>query len=366
MQKKVKLGDQHILFGSSKCPACLAQYSLINKEFLKKKKTGQINYYDLDKYPPPKIIMDRDGNYSMPTHYIPTGKGYGKIVVGLRKDLVKATSFGKATGFGKMPKPKLPKFGNAALEAPKTSYIGRPPPKFKKPSRFGKTSRFGYDNPQINTWKPFNSFPGGPGYLPGNNFNIPESFDNKMQTKWGDVTESGTLGREFGPGNHSQIYSSDYFFQPRMARPGGDLDTALNDNSKCNMLSKDNGLPGSFKSPGLFSDSTSGLFTSFGKKKKSRYGTNTILSSYPQGKYTGIVSPVLGRSIESGRGATQTTVPKINQVQSKNKWIHTENVYSPYRSNEPSGSAFGKKSKSKKVGPGTTLTIKNGKVKIKN
>ena len=91
-----------------------------------------------------------------------------------------------------------------------------------------------------------------------------------------------------------------------------------------------------------------------------------ILSSYPQGKYTGIVSPVLGRSIESGRGATQTTVPKINQVQSKNKWIHTENVYSPYRSNEPSGSAFGKKSKSKKVGPGTTLTIKNGKVKIKN
>jgi hypothetical protein len=216
MKKLVKLGNKAIMFGDSKCPACVAQYKII-----KDSKMGIINYYDLAKNPIPKFIMDSEGNYSMPTWYIPTGNEVGEIKPGVIGDVKRLTNFGNV----------IPEIGTLA--------------------KYGK------------------NFPDGQG------INVGNSFMNTIEDKWGkgdSALQSGTIGRDFGPSGISKIYENSYSNDIRMVVPGGDLDTARSNNRNCNIINNPKAIE---DSPGLIFDSKNPQIVSFGKKRN-RFGPSYV------------------------------------------------------------------------------------------
>ena len=129
--------------------------------------------------------------------------------------------------FGKRKKPvKKPRYKKPVKKPRYKKPVKKP--RYKKPVK-SRTTRFGNVIPQINTLKMYGkNFPDGQG------FKISNSFQEEITKKWGDPLLSGTLGREFGPGNTDKIYDNNYFNNIRMAYPGGDLETTLSLNRACN------------------------------------------------------------------------------------------------------------------------------------
>jgi hypothetical protein len=289
----LKLGNNAIMFGDPSCPACLAQYKLLSDKF-SKQNGSYINYYDLSKYKVPSFLTDREGNYSMPTWYLPSGNSKGKLFIGIISSPAK---------FNKLLSTRNTKFGDVI--------------------------------PQINTLtKNGKAFPDGKG------FNIQDSFANKIMQQWGsgdNMLKSGTLGREFGPGGTDKIYSNGYYNNIRMGVPGGDLDTALNLNARCNIVNNPKAID---MSPGMIYNSPNPQIVNFGRK--TRFGCNTA-PSYSNPKLI----------TNSYTGAMQNGSSRPTSVNSRSI-IGQASDYT---------TQFGKK---KKVGPGSILSIKNNKIKIKN
>jgi len=241
----LKLGNKPIMFGDiNGCGACKIQHHMLDTKF-----KGSFNYIysPLDK--PVGSFMKGMG---IPTWYIPTGNGSGYLHEGVIS--VEGTR-------GKDGKTIYLK--DLITTIKKKPVVKRKFSILKGKSRFGKMDN---DIPAIGTLaKDGRNFPNG------NLFQTPESFAQQIEKKWGNPLDSGTLGREFGPGKTDQIYSNDYFNNLRMARPGGDLDTALNLNRSCNLYSPmstpaGNAYPVTY-TDGMIYNSPNPQISGFGKKK---------------------------------------------------------------------------------------------------
>jgi len=318
MVKSINLGNQIIMFGSSKCPACVAQVKLLNDYFSKKNAELLIKYFNLDKHAPPSFLLDSSGNYSMPSWYSPKNK---KITQGMI-----------------------------------------PPDKFVGLMGITRNNKFGKWTPEIDTLakygKKFSDYKG---------FQIDSSFENDMTKKWGNPLNSGTLGREFGPGNTDKAYTSGYFNDIRMARPGGDLDTLDFTNRSCNLMNNPK-LTSDTKDLGFLYDAKDRQLNSnsFGRKLYYQmgpaYGYN---NEYLVDKNT--VNALYG-------GALQGESPKPLGVTNKKMFIGNQPEYTPLKQgnllipkyvNEFGLSRKKKlKNKVKKINEGDILTLKNNKLKV--
>ena len=187
--KSFNLGDNAIMFGNTKtCEYCKQQDHILKKSF----NSGNYLYKQVTMGKPLKNGMKIK---AIPTWYIPTGNGMGILHEGM------INSQGIKIGKKRIHLRDLIK----------------------------KTNRFGDTIPAINTLATDGkNFPDGKGFQIGN------SFMTDITNKWGDPLLSGTLGREFGPGNTDKIYGNNYYNDIRMAYPGGDLDTTLSLNRSCN------------------------------------------------------------------------------------------------------------------------------------
>jgi hypothetical protein len=299
----LNLGNNAIMFGDPSCPACLAQYKLLSDKF-SKRKDSYINYYDLSKKKVPAFLTDSKGDYSMPTWYIPSGNNNGKLYTGIisTQDKLNKLLSKRTNNFGNV----IPDIGTLA--------------------KYGKT------------------------FSDGKGFNIQNSFAEEIQKKWGNSLNSGTLGREFGPGGTDKIYSNGYYNNIRMGVPGGDLDTALSLNSKCNI---ENNSKAKNMTPGMIYDSENPQIVGFGKKSLSRRVKFGNLYQQMGPSYT---FPKINSDYTGGLQNNQVKPGKI----SSKTFIGQAPDYMP---NVRSANSFGKK---KLIGPGTILSIKNRKIKIKN
>ena len=215
MVNRINIGKNPVMFGNSNCPACLAQIKILTDYF--NGKNANIVYYDLNKYPVPSYIMDRNGKYSMPTWVFPNGK----IHKGMIKD---KKQFSTLTV-------KNVKFGSSSC-TDTDAHCGK-------------------------------NFPNGKG------FNIPSSYIASVESVWGkgdNVLNAGVGGtRSLGPDNILDMYSNNYFNDIRMAHPSDQLGTALYLNRTCNNKN-------TFDSPGMIYDSKNPQIVGFGKKKKLKFG----------------------------------------------------------------------------------------------
>jgi len=298
-----------VMFGSSDCPACLSQVKMI-KDHLK---FGEIVYYDLKQYDAPEFITERDGSYSMPTWVLPDGTIHKGVITNKRL-------------FGNLVKKRTTNFGASDEFLP----------------QLGVLAKYGKDWPN------------------GQGLEIPNSFMTDVENKWGTgekVLDAGLVGRELGPGNTDKIFSQNYFYQPRMSQPGGQLGTFERLNRTCNIVKN----PASkLEVPGMFPDSTNQQIVGFGKKKRSQFGKlyNQMGPAYGS-QY--IVDKDTIRNIYGG--GLQDEYPRPQKVNNKDIYIGQAKVYNPL--NVPS---FGlKKSKKRVIKEGTVLTLKKGgKIKIRN
>ena len=306
---KVDLGQDIILFGSLKCPACLSQLKMLHTYYNSKGKKLNFMYYDLDSKKPPKYIVDAKGNYSMPTWYSPYNK---KIFIGLIQPEM----------FEKTIKPQTNAFGSV--------------PEINSLAKYGKTF--------------------GPS---GTHFNIKDSWDNKLSKKWnGEPMRSGMMGRELGPNSKiGDVLSKDYYYAPRMANPGaGDLATFLTMNQRCNTLGNPKAELGNV---GLFPDSK--YQSSFGKKKARTVHFGGLYSqmgpAYERGNQYLVEKNTFANLYG---GAVQNEPMRPNKVKNNELYISKGvEAYDPIKRSQTINN-FG-------IGEGSVLKIgKNGKVKKLN
>jgi len=91
-----------------------------------------------------------------------------------------------------------------------------------------RKASFGYEIGQVKKYG--KQFPNGKGFVAKPNWK-----QQLVAQGWNPVTNAGTLGREFGPGGFNKVFTSKYFYQPRMAYPGGQLSAAVMLNKNCGM-----------------------------------------------------------------------------------------------------------------------------------
>ena len=304
------LGTNAILFGSSDCNACLMQIKMLVDHF--GKKGVNIEYYNLKMFPAPKLIMNGEGDYSMPSWWLPDKNGGGKLHIGVISDKKKFNSL-------------LKKPGN---------------------SKFGSCGSADNSIPQMNQLAQCGkNFPNNKG------MEISNSYMESLEDIWGkgsNVLNAGVGGtRSLGPNNVGEIYSNNYVNDIRMAHPSGQLGTALRLNQECNY--SQNKVP-QFKTPGMIYNSGSPQIVGFGKK--TRFGRNDAGPAYGKGYLIGknTVKDLYG-------GGINDNYPRPQGVKSS-LYIGTAPLYNPVNSKQE----FGKK----KVGEGSVLTIgRRNKVKVR-
>jgi len=221
-----------IMFMSPGCGACQSQKQVLNDYFISQGKTHKLNVVNVDKYP----------NKFKYVEVLPT---WMFILPGGKTCVMKT---------GVLP--------------PQEIFGGNPPVKFgrRRRSMFGEKSPL---YPGINDLAYYGkNFPNGKG------FNIPDSHYQQVESVWGkgdDTLNAGIGGtRSLGPDKISEMYSSGYVNNIRMAHPSDQLGTALYLNRLCNMPKTG--------SAGMVSDSKSGpqivdMTTGFGRRRRrARFG----------------------------------------------------------------------------------------------
>jgi hypothetical protein len=230
--------------------------------------------------------MSKGGDVAMPTIYAPVkGRTYGTVKPGVVSDPKK---------FDKITTPKL--------------WTAKGIKNVQKYMNFGVAPKL-IATPPIGVLKKYGkNFPNGKG------LQVKNSWTNTVADQWGmkNITNSGTLGREFGPKGVDKIYSGKYFNSPRMARPGGDLDTAL----RTNYLAFVNQPPKNVNTrknvPGLFYDRRAPDFVGFndlpsnnllfgkGRLNKRRRNVRSVLAknSFGSGLYHQMGAPFGRNGVE--------------------------------------------------------------------
>jgi len=301
-------GDNAIMFGDTGgCGACKMQKKFLKKSF---KKGHYLYIYS----PLSKPVLPQLN--AIPTWYIPIGNGKGYFYEGAITGSVKSK-------YGYIELKDL-------LEKKKQGSV--------RSVRFGKTND--NDIPQIGTLAKY-----GRNFPDGQEFQIPNSWSNDLTQKWGNPLLSGTLGREFGPGNTDQIYSNGYFNDIRMARPGGDLDSTLNLNRSCNLYDPVTTPSGAtvypvLNSAGMIYNSKNPQIVnmSFGKRGKRkqqqhRFGNNlsslySQMGPVPASNY--LLSATTFDNIYAGGG--QKAPPRPYKIDNPNLYIGQAPVYYPVKS----------------------------------
>ena len=191
----------------------------------------------------------------------------------------------------------------------------------------------------------------GKNFPDGKGFNTTQSFYGNIENTWGtgdDTLNAGIGGtRSLGPDNIGEMYSNGYLNNIRMAHPSDQLGTALNLNRSCNKTTN-------VSSPGLIFDSPNPQIVSTGFGRKQRFG-NLNMGPAIESQY--LISKDTGNELYSGARQNENTRPY--SVKS-NTYIGQAPVYNPIGESK-SFASFGKK----KIGEGSVLKIKNGKVKVK-
>jgi hypothetical protein len=306
MKSRINIGKNPVMFGNSNCPACLAQIKILTDHF--NGKNANIVYYDLNKYPVPSYIVDRKGNYSMPTWVFPNGK----VHKGMIKDK-KQFSLLIARNVN---------FGETCLN---TNYSI---PDVNPLARCGK------------------NFPNNEG------FKIPNSYISTVEKVWGtgdDVLNAGIGGtRSLGPNNIGEMYSNNYYNNIRMAHPSDQLGTAYYLNRSCNIVknvNKEN------STPGMIYDSKNPQIVGFGKKVKKV--ENKVGNRFGNYLYKNMGTPYLPSYISNQNGGgIQKDKPRPFKINNPDLFIGTAPILS---------SKFGKK-----VGEGSVLTLRKNKIKVSN
>jgi hypothetical protein len=281
MKNKIyNLGNDPIMFGDkAHCIHCKHQDELLKKKF----NSGSYLYKQVT---PGTRLKNGMVINAIPTWYIPKANGQGVLKEGIIKTNLKSLLQRKRTRFGN---DDIPEIGTLA--------------------KYGK------------------NFSNGEGFQTGN------SWENQVTKTWGDPTLSGTLGREFGPGNTDQIYSNGYFNNIRMAYPGGDLDTTLNLNRSCNKYNPtpDKAYPVNY-SAGMIYDSPNPQISSFGKRKKrtrfGNYNLNQQMGPVPSQKY--LLKPDTFNNLYAGGGQGGPVRP--NKGSNEAYYINQASAYYPIKS----------------------------------
>ena len=301
-----------ILFTSKTCGACIEQLNLL-KQYFKGKSNVFINIVDVDKhnvpfiqYTPTWYVPNKNGTYNT-YNLIKNTNDFNKLIV-------------KESAFGKRRRPRCLRFGSD------DSYL-----------------------PQLGTWKKYGkNFPDNKG------FNIPPSFSNSIEKKWGtgnNALVSGSLGRDQGPGNFNNVLKNEYFNNIRMAQPNDQLGTLYGLNTSCNI---NRNISTNVASPGMIFDSPNpqivSMNTGFGNKRKLKFGNLNMGPAYGN-QY--IMNSDTVKNLYGG--GLSDNFPRPQGVQNKNIYIGQAPSYNPLK--------FGKKTKKVKVCVKKCVTKKLKKVK---
>jgi len=207
----------------------------------------------------------------------------------------------------------------------------------KNNTGFGKCVAGDGTTPQLNSLAECGkNFPGGEG------FSIPNSYMNEIRDKWGEDYLSAGIGgsRVLAPGDNATYYSNNNLNDIRMYPPGGQLETSFLLNRTCNTMNKNPGM-GDY---GMVYNSKNPQIVGFGRSKLygqmgGAYKNEPLVNS-------GTVKDLYG-------GAIQNDLVRPNGVDARAGYVGR---YS-YNYN----TSFGRN----KVGEGSVLQLKNGKVKVK-
>jgi hypothetical protein len=402
--------NKAILFGDPTCPIYKMQLKLLKKRF-KNNLNKVICRYNTNKNRAPSFIIKRGMVYS-PTWLLPNNK----LVFGLIKNFkqIGGCSFGKkrivkrrTIRRRKVVKRRKPvKRKVVRRKVVRRKVVRRKPvkrvikhvPTCKNGVCQLKRNAFGQcvqDSvvPQVDALVQC-----GKNFPNGKSFDIPNSWTNTIQNKWGssDFLNAGTVGRELGPGNTDKIFSNSYFNDIRMGgNPANDLSTALMLNRKCNLDKKAND---NLKTPGMIYNSNNPQIVGpgFGKIKSKKCESNKNCKSVKRCKSDKKCKSVktcksvkvcsrfgdklyqqMGPAYAPGYivgkntvkdllgGAQQNEYPRPQKVQNKSIYIGQAEEYDPIKSKL---SEFGRKKKcslsGKTIGEGTTINIKKGKITI--
>lgn len=177
----------------------------------------------------------------------------------------------------------------------------------------GRSSSFGKELlPGINDLVYYGKeFPNGKG------FDIPNSHYQNVEAVWGkgdDTLNAGVGGsRSLGPDKVTEMYTSKYLNDIRMAHPSDQLGTALALNRTCNIqknnTSKSVGLVADSKSPQIV-DNTTG----FGRRRNFRFGYSLYSQMGPAYEIGNqyLIDRETGNKLYSG--ARQFETPRPNKV----------------------------------------------------
>lgn len=306
-----------ILFMSPGCGACIEQKKILDDYFSSKGKSVTLSQINVDRFPDKfKFIK------VTPTWAFPIGNQKYMLHPGIISEpsiLVNSRKSG---------------FGNVL-------------PQLKSLSICGKT------------------FPDG------KEFNVPSSFYNEVEDKWGtgnDTLNAGIGGyRSLGPENIEELYSAGYYNNIRMAHPSDQLGTALYLNRTCNKTGSTLESPGMLNGPNpQIDDNTTG----FGNKyRRSRFGSLYKNSMGPAYNH----NPLIKENVYSG--GVQNEGPRPQGVDSPNTFIGNAPLYGlsfGKKSSKLSNTLFGsnkktvKKKKKVVIGEGSEIKLTGKKIKVKN
>jgi len=361
----IHLGMSAIMFGDiDGCGACAMQDKLLKEKF----KNGHYLYINVNKNKYASALLKNRG---IPTWYTPkTSDGYGILRSGVIKNVTE-----KLLENGHVEKKWVIK------------------PRLNKKKIIKQKFQFGNTIPEIGTLAKY-----GRNFPDKKEFQIPDSWTNEITNKWGNPLNSGTLGREFGPGGTDKIYSNNYYNDIRMAYPGGDLDTTLNLNRTCNQYDPvhTQGTPvGAIDYPvlntaGMIYNSPNPQITSFGKRRRPRFGDlYSQMGPVPASNY--LLNNNTFNNMYAGGG--QGGPPRPYKGDNQKLYINSSPVYYPVKSITNFGAKISKiikkkiklvkkvkpvknltnikkdkkdkkVKKNKKPGEGSTLTIRKGKVVV--
>jgi len=281
------MANKIILFTSPKCGACIQQEKILREYF--KDKRATIYTINIDKFPQKFKFVK-----FTPTWAFPMGGEKYKLYTNIIDDpkmLMSVNSFGS------------------------------------RKSRFGEKLYDGINNLAVYG----KNFPDNKG------FEIPNSFYQDVENKWGkgDETFNAGLGsRGLGPGNSSEMYSNNYVNNIRMAQPADQLGTALYMNRTCNTMHKpssmleDAGMIYNASNPQIVNNTTG-----FGYKKRSnrfsRFGSGLYQQMGPASEIGNqyLISKNTGKQLFSG--ARQDELPRPQGVQNKQIYVGQATEYRP-------------------------------------
>lgn len=312
---KSKMPEKIILFTTPDCGACQKQNKILQAYAAKLNKEIVINEVNVDKFP------DRFGFVDVtPTWLVlqpDTPNVYFKYQGIIEEDdLIEMIVNGSSSSFGRRHAVKRSGFGSKLIE------------KLKKKA---KRSNFGFGNAKSLMENINNLAFYGKNFPNGEGFNIPNSFYQNIEDKWGaggTALNAGIGGaRSLGPGNAESLFTNGYVNNIRMVPPGSTDDTFLSGNRYHAMLNNNNNNV----YPGLVSDSNNPQIvdknTGFGLRKRlSRFGSlYRQMGPIPHSNY--LVNANTGVQLFSG--AQQFEPPRPSGVNDPETFIGQAKLYNP-------------------------------------